>query len=145
NAGKTVTFTLNLSEIVTVSGTPTLTLNDGGGVAKIGRASCRGTVTFSETVGAGQRKSSLAATAGNLTGGSIINGAGTAASLSLTGISQSGPQIDATPPAINSIIESPASGDLNAGKTVTLTLNLSEIVTVSGTPTLTLNDGGGVA
>ena len=37
----------------------------------------------------------------------------------------------------------PQSGDLNAGKTVTLTLNLSGAVTVSGgTPTLTLNDGG---
>ena len=35
------------------------------------------------------------------------------------------------------------SGDLNAGKVVTLTLNLSEAVTVAGgTPTLTLNDGG---
>ena len=40
-------------------------------------------------------------------------------------------------------MESPASGDLNAGKTVTLTLNLNEAVTVAGgTPTLTLNDGG---
>ena len=39
--------------------------------------------------------------------------------------------------------ESPASGDLNAGNTVTLTLNLNEAVTVAGgTPTLTLNDGG---
>ena len=39
--------------------------------------------------------------------------------------------------------ESPSSGDLNAGKTVTLTLNMSEAVTVAGgTPTLTLNDGG---
>ena len=39
----------------------------------------------------------------------------------------------------------PARGDLNAGKTVTLTLNMSESVTVNtagGTPTLTLNDGG---
>ena len=35
------------------------------------------------------------------------------------------------------------TGDLDAGKTVTLTLNLSEAVTVAGgTPTLTLNDGG---
>ena len=46
-------------------------------------------------------------------------------------------------PTVSSLVESPASGDLNAGKTVTLTLNLSEAVTVaSGTPTLTLNDGG---
>ena len=45
---------------------------------------------------------------------------------------------------ISSIAESPTSGDLNAGKTVTLTLNLSENVTVTtaGTPTLALNDGG---
>ena len=35
------------------------------------------------------------------------------------------------------------SGDLDAGKTVTLTMNLTEAVTVAGgTPTLTLNDGG---
>ena len=41
------------------------------------------------------------------------------------------------------MVESPANGDLNAGKTVTLTLNMSEAVTVAGgTPTLTLNDGG---
>ena len=37
------------------------------------------------------------------------------------------------------------AGDLDAGKTVTLTLDMSEVVTVNtsgGTPTLTLNDGG---
>ena len=35
------------------------------------------------------------------------------------------------------------NGDLNAGNVVTLTVNLSEAVTVAGgTPTLTLNDGG---
>ena len=46
-------------------------------------------------------------------------------------------------PTLNSIVESPASGDLNLGKTVTLTLKLNEPVAVAGgTPTLTLNDGG---
>ena len=46
-------------------------------------------------------------------------------------------------PSVPSLVESPSSGDLDAGKTVTLTLNLSEAVTVAGgTPTLTLNDGG---
>ena len=39
--------------------------------------------------------------------------------------------------------ESPSTGDLNAGNTVTLTLNYSSAMTVAGgTPTLTLNDGG---
>ena len=61
----------------------------------------------------------------------------------LSGLTQSGPQIDTTAPMITSIVELPSSGDLDAGKTVTLTLNLSEAVTVAGgTPTLTLNDGG---
>jgi hypothetical protein len=62
----------------------------------------------------------------------------------LTGLTQTGPQIDTTTPTVSSVGESPASGDLGAGKTVTLTLNMSEKVTVNttgGTPTLTLNDG----
>ena len=46
-------------------------------------------------------------------------------------------------PTISSIVESPASGHLNAGNTVSLTLDFSSAVTVAGgTPTLTLNDGG---
>src|SRR4029077_12549608 len=39
---------------------------------------------------------------------------------------------------------SPSSGDLNAGQTVTLTLDMSKVATVNtagGTPTLMLNDG----
>ena len=34
------------------------------------------------------------------------------------------------------------AGDYDAGKVLTLTLNMSEAVNVTGTPTLTLNDGG---
>jgi hypothetical protein len=71
------------------------------------------------------------------------DGAGNAANLSLAGLTQGSPQIDTTTPVISSIVDSPASGDLNAGKTVTLTLDMSEVVTVAGgTPTLTLSDGG---
>ena len=48
-----------------------------------------------------------------------------------------------TTPTITAIADSPASGSLGVGKTVTFTLTLNDIVTVSGgTPTLTLNDGG---
>ena len=148
NAGNTVTLTLNLSEAVTVAGgTPTLTLNDGGTATYAG-GSGTNALTFSYTVGAGQSTFALAATAVNLNSATITDGAGNAANLSLSGLTQSGPQIDALSlnaltPTVSSLVESPASGDLNAGKTVTLTLNLSEAVTVAGgTPTLTLNDGG---
>src|SRR3984885_5342893 len=48
-----------------------------------------------------------------------------------------------TGPTITGISDSPATGDLNAGNTVALTLTFSENVTVAGgAPTLTLNDGG---
>ena len=124
-------------------GTPTLTLNDGG-TATYASGSGTNALVFNTTVAAGQSAASLAATALNLpTGVTIADGAGNAASLSLSGLTQSGPQIDTTTPAVTAIANSPATGALDAGKTVALTLNFSEAVTVAGgTPTLTLNDGG---
>ncbi len=73
------------------------------------------------------------------------DGSGNAASLSLSGLTQTGPQIDTTTPVISAISETPSSGDLNAGKVVTYTLTMNEAVTVNttgGSPTLALNDGG---
>ncbi len=148
NAGKNVTLTVNLSEAVTVTGgTPTLALNDGG-IATYVSGSGSSALVFSYTVGAGQSTSGLAATAIDLNSATIADGAGNAANLALSGLTQSGPQIDTTTPTVTSVVASGSgissgSGDLNAGKTVTLTVNLSEAITVAdGTPTLTLNDGG---
>ena len=150
DAGKTVTLTLNLSEAVTVTGgTPTLTLNDGGTATYTG-GSGTNALTFSYTVGAGQNTAALAATAVNLNSATITDGAGNAANLSLTGLTQSGPQIDTTTPTVSSVTTSGSgitsgSGDLDAGKTVTLTLEHErggDGQTTGGTPTLTLNDGG---
>ena len=148
NAGKTVTLTLNLSAAVTVTGgIPTLTLNDGGTATYTG-GSGTSALTFSYTVGVGQNTAGLAATAVNLNASSITDGQGDTANLSLTGLTQSGPQIDATTPSVSSVVTSGTGitgggGVLDVGKTVILTLNLNEAVTVSGgTPTLTLNDGG---
>ena len=145
DAGKVVTLTLDMSESVTVNtagGSPTLTLNDGGTATYIS-GSGTNALTFSYTVLAGQNTPDLTVTAVNLNGATFTDGAGNAANLSLSGLTQGSPQIDTTTPTVSSLVESPASGDLDAGKTVTLTLNLSEAVTVAGgTPTLTLNDGG---
>jgi endoglucanase len=49
---------------------------------------------------------------------------------------------DTTAPMVSGVAASPAVGDENAGKTIVLTLALSEIVNVAGAPTLTLNDSG---
>ena len=75
-------------------GTPTLTLNDGG-TATYASGSGTNALVFNTTVAAGQNAASLAATALNLpTGVTIKDSAGNAASLSLSGLTQSGPQID---------------------------------------------------
>ena len=133
-----MTLTVNLNEAVTVAGgTPTLTLNDGGAATYTG-GSGTSALKFSYTVGAGQTTTSLAATAVNLNGATITDGSGNAASLSLGGLTQSGPQIDTSTPVVSAISESPSSGSLNAGKTVTYTITMSEAVTVSttgGSPT----------
>ena len=142
-----VTLTVNLSEAVTVNttgGSPTLTLNDGG-IATYTGGTGTNALTFSYTVTAGQNTAGLAATAVNLNSATITDGSGNDANLSVTGLTQTGPQIDTTVPVISSIAESPLSGDLNAGKIVTYTIGLSEAVTVNtngGNPTLALNDGG---
>ena len=142
-AGKTVTLTLNMSEAVTVAGgTPTLTLNDGATATYTG-GSGTNALTFSYTVAAGQNVNSLAATAVNLNGATIKNGAGTAASFTtLSGLTQVGAQIDTTTPTVTQVVASPGSGIENPGDVITLTVDLNEAVTVTGTPTLTLNDGG---
>ena len=148
--GQTVTLTLNMSGATTVNtsgGTPTLTLNDGG-IATYSGGSGTNALTFGYTVGAGQNTASLAATAVNLNGATISDSSGDAANLSLTGLTQTGPEIGTPMPLISAIAELPASGDLNAGNTVTFTLTMSEVVNVNttgGTPTLALNDNGGTA
>ena len=98
NAGKTVTLTLTLSAIVSVTGAPTLSLNDGG-VATYVSGSGTNSLTFSYTVGAGQNTSALAISAVNTpSGATITNIAGTAANLSLSSLTQAGPQIDTLAP-----------------------------------------------
>ena len=146
--GKTVTLTLNLNDVVTVTGgTPTLALNDGGIATYIG-GSGTNALSFRYTVGAGDNTASLAATGVTLNGATVQNSLGNAAIFLFNGVTQTGPQIDANTPTVTSVVASGAgitagTGDIPAGTVVTLTLNLSEAVTVTGgVPKLTLNNGG---
>src|SRR3974390_348051 len=92
-------------------GSPTLSLNDGGTATYVG-GSGTNALTFSYTVAAGPKTPALATTAGNLNGATIKDAAGNAANLSLTGISQTGPQINTSAPAISSVVETPSTGNL---------------------------------
>ena len=140
--GATVTFTYNMSEAVTVSGgTPTLTLNDGG-TATYASGSGTSALTFTYTVASGQNTSGIMVSGVNQNGATIADAAGNTANM-VPEFYAAGPQIDTATPTVASVVESPLSGTLGVASVVTLTLNLSEAVTVAGgTPTLTLNDGG---
>ena len=143
NQNKAVTFVLTPSEAVTVSGgTPTLTLNDGGVATYDAALSSPTSLAFDYTVLAGQNTASLAATKVNLGGATILDAAGNAANLSITSLTQTGPQIDTRAPTISAAAASASSTDLNAGKTAEITLTMSEAVTVTGAPELFLSDGG---
>ena len=143
NPGAVITLTLDMNKAVTVTGTPTLTLNDGGTATYTG-GSGTNALTFSYTVAATDSTvPTLAITQVNLpAGATVMDAAGNAADLSGAVTTFPGLSID-PPPVVVSISETPSTGDLNAGNTVTLTLSLNDVVTVAGgTPTLTLNDGG---
>ncbi len=97
------------------------------------------TLTFSYTVAAGQNTADLAVTAVDLNGATISDAAGNAADLSATASSNPAGmlRIDTTAPVVSSIAASGAgisagNGTISAGKTVTLTVNASEAVTVTG-------------
>ena len=99
HAGDTITMTLGFSEAVTVTGTPTLSLNDGGKATYVG-GSGTSSLTFKTTVASTDTDTSaLAITGVNLpSGASIKDASGLAANLSgavktFTGLSRS----DASP------------------------------------------------
>jgi VCBS repeat-containing protein len=143
-AGSAVTVTLTMSEVVTVAGgVPTLTLNDGGTATYTGGSSSNA-LTFSYSVLTGQNTADLAVTAIHLGTATVKDGAGNAANLTAAVTNPTGIlQIDTTPPVVSSVAATSPSGNPNLASTITLTLHMSEAVTVAGgIPTLTLDDGG---
>lgn len=145
--GQTVSFTVTMSEPVKITGgKPFLMLNDGGeAIYKSGSGT--NVLTFTYKVGAlgsGQNAASLAVTGFNPNGATVydLNIAADTADLSGVTAFTSGPQIDTTAPTVSSVVAAPTNGDLDAGKTVLLTVTFGAMVTVTGNPYLSLNDGG---
>ncbi|MFN5221770.1 MAG: Hint domain-containing protein, partial [Cyanobacteriota bacterium] len=60
----------------------------------------------------------------------------------LSSASSNSVTVDTTAPTVSSIVYGTNDGNLAAGEAITLLVNLSENVTVTGTPTLALNSGG---
>ena len=144
-----VTLTVTFSEAVTVSGgTPNLVLNDGG-TATYSSGSGSTALVFSHTVQAGQNVADLAVTSLSLNGATVKDTAGNLANtVAAAGYNPAGMlRIDTTVPTVSSIAASgPAltagGGTVGAGATVIFTVAMSEAVSVTGTPSLSLSSGG---
>ncbi len=80
SAGGTITFTLNMDEPWTVTGTPTFSLNSGG-TASYSGGSGTNTLTFTYTVRVGDSATNLTITAVNLNGATIKDAVGNSANL----------------------------------------------------------------
>ena len=151
--GRAVSIQVTFNEPVTVTGTPTLALNSGGS-ASYSSGSGTTVLTFAYTVGAGQNSADLDYSATSslaLAGGTIKDAAGNNATLTLPtvgGASSLGGQkaivIDTTAPTVSSVNSSTANGSYKAAATVSIQVNFSENVTVTGTPQLALNSGATV-
>ncbi|ALL04362.1 hypothetical protein AQ505_01920 [Pedobacter sp. PACM 27299] len=146
--GKVLPVTVNFSEPVTVTGTPTLLLNTSSTPLNYLSGSGTSTITFEYTVLAAQSTAALNyvnTTALALNAGTIKDAAGNDATLTLPNptIGLTGPLgkasiiIDTTSPTVSSV--SGTSGTYNIASNVPISINFSEVINVTGSPLLALN------
>jgi len=151
--GDAAVITVTFSEVVTVTGTPQLTLETGTTDRTInynGTGSGTNTLEFGYTVQAGDVSADLDyETTTSLTAGtSIQDAAGNDATLTLAtpGATNSlgdnkALVIDGVVPTVTDVSSSTADGSLKVGDAAVITVTFSEAVTVTGTPQLTLETG----
>jgi beta-glucanase (GH16 family) len=112
HAGTTVALTLDFNEAVTVTGQPTLTLNDGGTATYVSGSGTKALIFDTTVASTNTATSALAVTAANLpSGASIKDASGVAANLSGAVTTFSGVQIDpaaaTTPPVTTPPVTTP--------------------------------------
>ncbi|ESW60247.1 MAG: hypothetical protein Q27BPR15_13050 [Rhodobacter sp. CACIA14H1] len=151
--GDTISVVVNFSETVIVTGTPQLTLETGLTDRSASYSSGSGTsaLTFTYTVQSGDTTADLDYVATNslaLNGGSIRDEAGNNATLTLASPGAANSLganrnivIDAISPTVTSVTSTTANDTYKIGDVISISVNFSETVTVTGTPQLTLETG----
>src|SRR5205814_30331 len=151
-AGDAISIQVNFSENVTVTGTPQLTLGTAPNeVVNYASGSGTSTLTFTYTVIAGDSSAELdyaATTSLALNAGTIRDAATNNATLTLAAPGAANSLgankalvIDTTAPTVTSVSSSTANGSYKAGDPISIQVNFSEPVNVTGTPQLTLETG----
>ncbi|MFH1418057.1 MAG: type I secretion protein, partial [Planctomycetota bacterium] len=141
-AGESVVLTVNFSEAVTVTGTPTLSL-DSGGTASYTGGSGTSALTFIYTVGASQNSADLAVTAFNLAGATVRDAATNDANTVGAVVNPTGTLvIDTTAPNAPSLALASDTGSSGSdGITSNNTVNVTGLE-AGGTWQYSLNSGG---
>ena len=137
NAGKSITFTLDASEVVNANGAA-LTLSNGASALYTSGTGTQA-LTFTYTVAAGDTNTADLKITGYT--GTLADTAGNA--LVAAGVTEdTGVAINTTAPTVTALTDVTSTGtaDLNAGKSVTFTLDASEVVNANGAA-LTLSNG----
>ena len=149
-AGDAISIQVVFTEAMTVTGTPQLTLETGSSDAVVDYASGSGgtTLTFTYTVGAGENSSDLEyvnTSSLALNSGTIKDAAGNAATLTLPtiggGNSLSDNEalvVDTTAATVSNVTSSTNDGSYKAGDAISIQVVFTEVMTVTGTPQLTL-------
>ncbi|NJM37105.1 MAG: hypothetical protein HC845_04090 [Akkermansiaceae bacterium] len=148
-----ISIQVTFGEAITVTGTPQLTLETGATDRTINFTSGSGTseLTFDYTVQAGDISSDLdyvATTSLALNGGNMSDAAGNNVVLTLPAPGLSGSLgankslvIDGVVPTVASVNSSTPDGTYRTGDAISIQVNFSEVVTVTGSPQLTLETG----
>ena len=150
--GQTISIDVSFSESVTAAGTPQLTLETGSSDAIVNLSSGSGssTLTFDYTVGSGQSSSDLnyQSTGALSAGTSIRDAALNDANLTLPALGGAGSLatnkdfvIDGVLPSVTNVTSSTSNGLYMVGEVISIQVVFNDVVTVTGTPTLTLETG----
>ncbi|GAB3996313.1 hypothetical protein GCM10028807_38540 [Spirosoma daeguense] len=143
-ASQTLSFTVNFTENVSVTGTPQLGLTIGstGRQATYTGGSGSSSLTFTYTIQAGELDTDgIVLNALSLNSGTIRDAVGNNATLTLNGVgSTAGVLVDAIIPTVSSV-GVPPNGNYRSGQALSFVVNFTENVTVTGTPQLGLTIG----
>lgn len=139
-----INFTVTFDEAVTVTGTPTLSINVGGGSRTASYVSGSGSTSlvFRYTTVLNDSDTDGVATVSPLAlaGGTMKDAAGNNAGLSFTSAIITGVLVDAVPPSVSSITP-PADASYKPAANLDFTVVWTENVTVVGTPSIALTIG----
>ncbi|VEF24166.1 Putative Ig domain [Shewanella baltica] len=151
--GDVISVEVNFDEAVLVTGTPQLTLETGSTDRTINytSGSNSSTLTFNYTVQSGDTSADLDYVATNslmLNSGTIRDAASNNATLTLPSPGTANSLganrniiIDGVAPTVSSVNASTADGTYKLGDIISIQVNFSEVVSVTGTPQLTLDTG----